>query len=51
MHQAIEYDGGQTYELYHDYAKILEQLGLDQEAKQYFQEAEKIKQNHEKQTP
>jgi tetratricopeptide (TPR) repeat protein len=51
MHQAIEYDGQQTYELYYDYAKLLEQLGENQEAQKLFQVAKEINKKNETQHP
>lgn len=51
MHQALEYDKEETFEIYNDYAKLLEQLGEKEEAQKMFQMAKEIQQNHEKQTP
>lgn len=50
MHQAIEYDNQEHYDIYHDYAKLLEQLGEKEEAQKMFQLSKEIKQN-EKQNP
>lgn len=51
LHQAIEYDNKTHYEMYSDYAKLLEQLGEKEEAQRMFQLANEIKQENEKQHP
>ena len=45
MQQAIEYNGEQSYEIYYDYAKLLELLGETSQAAQIMNIANKIKQN------
>ena len=51
MHQAIEYDNQEHYDIYNDYAKLLEQLGEKEEAQKMLQQADKIKQQNEEQHP
>ena len=51
MHQAVEYDHQTNYEVYHDYANLLEQLGEKEEAQKMFQVAKEIKEKNETQHP
>lgn len=46
MQQAIEYNGEQSYEIYYDYAKLLELLGETAHATEIMNIANKIKQNN-----
>lgn len=48
MQQAIEYNKEQSYEIYYDYAKLLELLGEEAHAKEIMNIANQIKQNQQK---